>query len=131
MAILHTGSPHFIRFVQNAVLINVVEEGRKVRYSSSYKADGINVNFVEVKPGSLFIRTYERGVEDETLSCGTGVTAAVLAAAWTQRIPGNRACNVNTPGGELQVSFTMNEQGFTNVVLKGPADFVFKGIIDL
>lgn len=129
--VLDTGSPHYVRFVQAADNINVVEEGRNVRYSDLYKTKGINVNFVEQQNDVLYIRTYERGVEDETLSCGTGVTASVLAAAFTKRIRENGKQNVKTPGGLLSVQYEKDGVGFKNVWLEGPATFVYEGQITI
>jgi diaminopimelate epimerase len=126
--ILNTGSPHYVKFVNNVSAVNVVHEGRRIRNQAEFQPDGINVNFVQLHNGKLLVRTYERGVEDETLSCGTGVTAAAIAA--TARFEGIFSTDIETPGGNLQVSFT-KDSGTTagNVVLKGPASFVFKGEI--
>jgi diaminopimelate epimerase len=127
-SILNTGSPHYIKWVDNADEVNVFEEGKKIRNSKKFAQEGINVNFVEVQPAGLKVRTYERGVEAETLSCGTGVTAAALAAATMEA--GN--IFVITPGGELSVKYQYKEGlGFSNVWLCGPAQFVFAGTIDL
>lgn len=126
--ILNTGSPHYVKFVNNVSAVDVVHEGRRIRNQAEFQPDGINVNFVQLHNGKLLVRTYERGVEDETLSCGTGVTAAAIAA--TARFEGIFSTDIETPGGNLQVSFT-KDSGTTagNVVLKGPASFVFKGEI--
>lgn len=127
--VLNTGSPHYIQFEKEIDQMDVVREGRKIRYSDAYAAEGINVNFVVKVQDHLQVRTYERGVEDETLSCGTGVTAAALASADGV---GNYDISVQTPGGHLRVSFEKkaNDQ-FHNIWLSGPATFVFKGNIDL
>ncbi len=130
---IHTGSPHFIRFVKNLQNVNVVEEGRKIRYSERYEPRGTNANFVELKDGnSVYVRTYERGVEDETLSCGTGVTAAALASSFKGYIS---PIHIKVPGGELSVEFKTNPVGqtvaFHDIFLIGPAKMVFEGDLEL
>lgn len=127
--IIDTGSPHFIKFAEDVMDIDVVETGRDIRNSKPYAENGVNVNFVEnTGEDSIFVRTYERGVEDETLSCGTGVTAAALASAHNSR--GFNRVEVHTPGGELSVEFNKNDDAsFDNIWLCGPAEFVFKGEI--
>jgi len=127
---LNTGSPHFIEFSPYVGSLDIISAARPIRYSDAYKPGGTNVNYVEwMGDASVFVRTYERGVEDETLSCGTGVTAAALACAFVK--PQLSNVEVNTKGGKLEVSFFKNESSFTNIFLKGPATFVFKGEIDL
>lgn len=130
-AVLHTGSPHFVKFVNRLEEVDVVESGRLVRYSKSYETEGINVNFVEnISEDTIHVRTYERGVEDETLSCGTGVTAAALVSAHNHH--GFNKVNIKTPGGLLSVEFEKhNDSQFDNIWLIGPAHFVFKGSIDI
>ncbi|WP_040396258.1 diaminopimelate epimerase [Cesiribacter andamanensis] len=127
---INTGSPHYIRFVKELAAMDVVEEGRKIRNSELYKAEGTNVNFVEpTQEGKLYVRTYERGVEDETLSCGTGVTAAALASTY---LGYSSPVKLLTPGGQLQVAFkTKGNDQFTDIYLSGPATFVFKGEINI
>lgn len=132
--ILNTGSPHFVRFVPDPNVLDIVEEGRIIRYSDRFRKDGINVNFVQENDGHLTIRTYERGVEDETLACGTGVTAASLAFYKNSGQQG--ASQVEIPvkakGGDLKVRFEVNADGsFTNIWLCGPAQRVFTGEIDI
>lgn len=129
-AVLNTGVPHYVKYVNNLDKINVQEEGRKIRYSSDYAREGINVNFMEYAPSGLSIRTYERGVEDETMACGTGVTAAAIAAS------GNRNQTYTIPvkarGGSLEVRYDKTgEQHFQNIWLCGPASLVFEGEITL
>ncbi len=126
---LDTGSPHFVLFVDNVEQIDVINEGRKWRNSGLFGAGGANINFVEVyDKHKLFVRTYERGVENETLSCGTGVTASALAASL-------KGCTspltIETKGGDLEVSFQVNDKGYENVWLEGPAEHVFSGTIHL
>jgi diaminopimelate epimerase len=128
--ILNTGSPHFIRFIDNVENFPVYEEGFAVRYSETYKKEGINVNFVQISGDrKLYVRTYERGVEAETLSCGTGVTAAALAFAVKNELLGEQTIGIQTPGGQLQVRFNRTgESTFEQIYLIGPAVSVFEGI---
>lgn len=126
-----TGSPHIIKRVNNQN-IDVVQEGRAIRYSDEFAAKGVNVNFVTVTDGKLLIRTYERGVEDETFSCGTGVTAASLVAhkaGWINDKSG--VCQIDTKGGPLSVRFQPHGNGYNQVWLEGPAQKVFQGNIAL
>lgn len=129
---IDTGSPHYIRVVENAADYPVVETGRSIRYSAEFQPGGTNVNFIELRDGNaLFVRTYERGVENETLSCGTGVTAAALAASF---LGYSSPVKIETLGGELSVAFeTATGQGdaFTNIFLIGPAKMVFQGELEL
>ncbi|MFH0893960.1 MAG: diaminopimelate epimerase [Bacteroidota bacterium] len=124
---LNTGSPHFVTFVDNANEVDVVALGRKLRYDQRFAPAGANINFVEKRSGSLYVRTYERGVEDETLSCGTGVTASVIAAYFEKKC--SNLCDVNTRGGNLVVSFQENNGVISDLKLQGPAEFVFKTTI--
>lgn len=129
--ILNTGSPHFVRFVPELAAFDMVQEGRAVRYSERFRAEGINVNLAAALENGIQMQTYERGVEDETLSCGTGVTAAALAHfLHTHRTPGRLEIPVKTRGGNLAVRFTADANGsFSDVWLCGPAVRVFEGII--
>ncbi|HET8854994.1 MAG TPA: diaminopimelate epimerase [Salinimicrobium sp.] len=124
-----TGSPHHVIFTDNTNEIDVKKKGALIRYSENYSGiGGVNVNFVESTGTDFFnVRTYERGVEDETLSCGTGVTAVALAASASGRT-GGFSVNLSTPGGELTVSFEPLDEGYTNIWLSGPAEKVFKGV---
>lgn len=129
-AILNTGSPHYIKPVHDIKGMNVYREGRDIRNSREFAKEGINVNFVEQKNDSIAVRTYERGVEDETFSCGTGVTAAALVFAHNAK--GFNRVDVETMGGKLAVEFEkIDDQHFENIWLCGPATFVFKGEIEL
>ena len=108
--------------------VNVYEEGRKIRYNDRFREKGTNVNFIEKQDDELWVRTYERGVEDETFSCGTGVTAAALAVAiegWKSPV------SIKTKGGDLSISYTQNNGSFTDIYLNGPAEKVFEGEIEL
>ncbi len=126
---LNTGSPHYIKFVDDISQFNVKAEGARIRYSQKYKEQGINVNFLQSDNEKLFMRTYERGVEDETFSCGTGVTAAALVCHYNK--DGYNNIKVKTPGGNLSVSFEKYENTFTNIWLSGPADKVFEGVLEI
>jgi diaminopimelate epimerase len=128
---LDTGSPHVVKTVQDLRHFPVVEEGREIRYNDYYKEKGVNVNFVEVTDDdSIFVRTYERGVEDETYSCGTGVTAAALANAHNDT--GFNHVEVKTLGGKLYVEFDKTgETSFENIWLCGPAKKVFEGTVSI
>lgn len=129
-AVLDTGSPHYIRPARDVRRLNVYKEGKAIRYSDEYKEQGINVNFVEEEDSHIFVRTYERGVEDETLSCGTGVTAADLIFAHNE--VGFNRVNVTTLGGKLAVEFDkIGENAFENIYLCGPAEYVFQGTIEV
>lgn len=126
--VLDTGSPHYIAFVADALEVDVVSQGRAIRQSADYVAEGINVNFVSGGLRGLEIATYERGVEDETLACGTGVTAAAIAAV--QRVkpaPGPFHIPVKAKGGLLSVKGNYKDGTFTDLWLIGPAKSVFSG----
>jgi diaminopimelate epimerase len=129
--LLNTGSPHFVKTVPELKEFPVLNEGRSIRYSDKFRKDGVNVNFVEsINESSLFVRTYERGVEDETLSCGTGVTAAALVNAHNDR--GFNHVDIKTLGGKLYVEFNrVEDDSFQDIWLAGPATKVFDGFIEL
>ena len=129
---LNTGSPHYVIFNQEVKNLDVFKEGRKIRNSKSYRLQGINVNFVAMRNNELYVRTYERGVENETLSCGTGITAASIAFALHSKTKKKYNIPVVTPGGSLQVSFkTINHTQFTDIYLTGPAHLVYSGEINI
>lgn len=127
---LFTGSPHFVSFRENIAHLDIVSEAKKIRYSQLYAKAGINVNFMEVKEGKIKMRTYERGVEDETLSCGTGTVAVALCFAETNNLE-KGTVDIQTPGGDLSVSFEKRGAVYTNVWLEGPAKMVFMGTIEV
>ena len=127
---LNTGSPHYVCFVKDVNAIDVVAEGKKIRYNQRFKKEGTNVNFVAVKNGKLLIRTYERGVENETLACGTGITAAAIAAHHAGLIKTNKI-NVKALGGNLKVFLEKSAKGYTNIFLQGQAEKSFTGTIKI
>lgn len=125
--VLNTGSPHFVQYVSDIENFDVYFNGNKIRNSENYKKEGINVNFAEkISDNELFVRTYERGVEDETYSCGTGVTASALSYLQSKNIG---EVKIKTLGGNLKVYADKNENGFCNIWLEGPAKQVFSGEI--
>jgi len=126
---LDTGSPHHVTMVQDLETYDVATIGRKIRNGAPYFEAGSNVNFVEKQKEDVFaVRTYERGVEDETLSCGTGVTAVALAMNYIGETEKN-LITLKTQGGDLKVSFDNVEDSYENIWLIGPATQVFKGTI--
>lgn len=129
--VLNTGSPHYVKHIKDVADMDVRTGGRMIRNSKNYEKEGINVNFVEtLENDRIYVRTYERGVEDETLSCGTGVTAAALVSAHNDN--GFNRVEVKTPGGKLSVEFDKKDDDhFENIWLNGPVKFVFKGEIEL
>ncbi|MCX6251566.1 MAG: diaminopimelate epimerase [Bacteroidetes bacterium] len=123
---MNTGSPHYVSFVKDVAGMDVVSKAHLIRYGERFSEEGTNIDFVEIQKDKLFVRTYERGVEDETLSCGTGVTAAALAVAIKN--PDNPGYyRVLTKGGQLKVRFTQTGTSFTDIWLEGPAKFIYKG----
>ncbi len=128
---LNTGSPHYITFVNDVNEVNVFEQGRAIRYNDRFKAEGTNVNFVAANNGGISVATYERGVEDETLSCGTGATAAAIAYYLKHDKKVNKAIPIQVKGGNLEVRFESDGQGFTNIWLCGPAELVFEGEVEI
>jgi diaminopimelate epimerase len=128
--VLNTGSPHYIKQVTDLSNYDVFTEGKNVRYNETYKQNGINVNFVEWDGDELFVRTYERGVENETFSCGTGVTAAAIAMSADST--GLQETKIRTLGGSLLIKFNkIDAQHYTDVWLCGPASFVYDGQITI
>jgi diaminopimelate epimerase len=126
--LLNTGSPHYVKEVADVANTDVVGEGRTIRHRQDFEPNGINVNFVQAIENGISVRTYERGVENETLSCGTGVTASAIAS--TGVATGYFDIMVQTPGGILQVTFTKTTAtSAEDVTLRGAADFVFEGNI--
>ncbi len=131
--ILNTGSPHYVKYVSDLNGMDVFNEGRLIRYSSAFADGGINVNFVmPLTSHSISIRTYERGVENETLSCGTGATACAIVNAVVEDLFGKQTIAVRVKGGELEVTFNrINQSDFEDIYLIGPALKVFEGKIDI
>jgi diaminopimelate epimerase len=125
---LNSGTYHYIEFHDNPDKLNLVEYARKIRYDKKFEPHGTNVNIVDIKGNELFVRTYEKGVEDETLSCGTGVTASAIAASL--RMGGTRWI-VHTKGGILEVEFDRQGEHFTQIYLQGPATRVFEGTYNI
>lgn len=128
--ILNTGSPHFVMFTNDVMHLDVFKNGREIRNSDGFKKEGINVNFVEqTASDKIIVRTYERGVEDETFSCGTGVTASALVSFHNNN--GFNRVEVQTKGGLLSVEYDKMEERYQNIWLNGPATKVFEGIIEM
>ncbi len=128
---LNTGSPHHVQLVNDLKNLDVKVEGAKIRYSDLYGNAGSNINFVNQLANDIFaVRTYERGVEDETLSCGTGVTAVAIAMHQLGKTK-NNIIDLNVEGGKLKVQFDEDNGSYTNVFLIGPATFVFEGKIEI
>ncbi len=126
---LNTGSPHFVKYVEDIENYNVYQNGYNIRNSEMYVKEGINVNFVEkIDENKIFVRTYERGVEDETYSCGTGVTACAISFMLKNK---TQKVDVKVLGGSLKVFAEQTENGFKNIWLEGPAKKVYKGEITL
>lgn len=130
--VVDTGSPHYVKLVPQLASLDVFKKGKEIRYSREFEKEGINVNFVEQldEPDKIFVRTYERGVENETLSCGTGVTAAALVCYHNEN--GFNEVEVKTLGGRLNVEFDRVDDGkFRNIWLCGAAERVFNGNIEI
>ena len=137
--VLNTGSPHFVQFIPGIDGLNVVKLARAIRHNAEFDAQGINVNFVEPHaeiPNKIKLRTYERGVEDETLACGTGVVASSLAYfhqfSSDKDITSHQHIDISAAGGELEVDFDYSPRDkYTNVWLTGPAEYVFEGVVEV
>jgi diaminopimelate epimerase len=128
---LNTGSPHHVQLVADLESYNVKENGAAIRYGALYGQEGSNINFVkQIDANTFALRTYERGVEDETLACGTGATAVAIAMS-ANELTKSSAININVQGGKLGVSFTKEGDLYTDVFLTGPAVFVFEGTITI
>lgn len=127
---INTGSPHYVLFRNNVSDIDVNEEGRKYRWAEDFAPGGTNVNFVEVNADGLYVRTFERGVEEETLSCGTGVTASAIAAVLSGHF-GTGTVKVRTKGGNLAVTLSITGKTIHDIWLAGPATFVFDGVAEI
>ena len=127
---MDTGSPHYVEFLDEDLnQTDVYNKGKSIRYNERFKEVGTNINFVEkTSATSLYVRTYERGVENETLSCGTGVTACALASSFKGM---KSPVSIKTLGGDLSISFEKKNEGFENIFLIGPAQKVFKGKIKI
>jgi diaminopimelate epimerase len=125
---INTGSPHYVIFRKNINDIDVNAEGKKFRWADDFAPGGTNVNFVELEENGIYVRTFERGVEEETLSCGTGVTASAIASVLSGHFD-TKTVNVRTRGGNLSVSFKVSGNNVSDIWLSGPATFVFAGEI--
>ncbi len=129
--VLNTGSPHYVALAENLEHKNVYQDGFVIRNNPVYQQDGININFVEPVKDGYFVRTFERGVEDETYACGTGVTAVALAMAKHKNQTGTVFTPIKVLGGDLSVKFNYNGTVFTDIFLEGPAKQVFSGEIEI
>ena len=127
---LNTGSPHYVIFSNDLNTLDVYSEGKKIRWSEDFHPGGTNVNFVEVEKNGIFVRTFERGVENETLSCGTGVTASAIASVLSGHFDSGPV-HVRTKGGNLSVDFKVKGNEVADIWLTGPATFVFEGKIEI
>lgn len=126
--LVDTGSPHYVCRVEDLQIVDIMARGAQIRHDKTVSSQGVNVNFLEKSGNNFQLRTYERGVENETLSCGTGVTAAAIAAnLWY----GGNNFEIKTQGGMLTVTFNKLDETFTNIVLSGPAEFVFSGTVNI
>lgn len=125
--VLDTGSPHYVQFLDQLKDVDMVLEGKAIRYSDRFKKEGINVNLAEYSDGVLSVRTYERGVEAETYSCGTGVVASAIAHTIEKDLAASEVV-LETLGGQLMVSFERTGMSFQNIWLTGPAKLVYEGV---
>lgn len=129
--ILHTGSPHYIKFTENLEDEDIVTYGRLIRFNELYKKEGINVNIAEIGSDIITMLTYERGVEDETYSCGTGATAVALAFREKNKLEGKVSTKIKVKGGNLEVQSNKINDKFEDIYLIGPAKPVFNGSINV
>jgi diaminopimelate epimerase len=125
--VLNTGSPHYIAMADDLANKDVYQDGHAIRNNETYKTNGINVNFVEQNGKGYFVRTFERGVEDETYACGTGVTAVALAMAKHHNQTGTVETPIKVLGGDLNIRFNYDGSTFSHIFLEGPAVQVFEG----
>ena len=129
--VLNTGSPHYVEFVKDLASKNVYQDGYAIRNNATYGEKGINVNFIEEEGEGYFVRTFERGVEDETYACGTGAVASAMSVALQSGKDGDFTIPIRVIGGQLEISFHKNGHHFSNVYLSGPAIQVFEGKINI
>jgi diaminopimelate epimerase len=127
---LNTGVPHLVHFVDDLQIIDVNIEGRQLRYDARFQPEGTNVNFVKIEGDHLTVYTYERGIEAETLACGTGITASALSASAKLNIEEGEF-KINAKGGQLSVRFKKDNNQFSNIWLKGPAKLVYEGEVEI
>ncbi len=127
--VMNTGSPHYVQYINDLENFNVFAKGKEIRNSEKFIEEGINVNFVEqISDNQIFVRTFERGVEDETYSCGTGVTASALTFIEKNNL---LSVDIKTLGGDLKVHAEKDGNSYKNIWLEGPAKQVFKGKIEI
>ena len=127
---MDTGSPHLVIFTDSIRDLDVYEQGKALRYSPEFSPGGTNVNFAQMDGDHIHVRTYERGVENETLACGTGITAVAIAA-YHKELVQSSPVKIKATGGELSVDFDFENNTYQNIILQGPAEFVFRGEIDM
>jgi diaminopimelate epimerase len=127
---LNTGSPHYVVFTEGVEKLDVSTKGRELRWAPEFAPGGTNVNFAEIINDTLFLRTFERGVEEETLACGTGITASAIASVLSGRFV-SAPVKVKARGGDLKVEFDVKDGKVSNIWLTGPATFVFEGEIKI
>ncbi len=126
--LLDTGSPHFVVFKNDIQSIDLLTLGRTWRNHEVFGNDGVNFNIAEKSGNTIHVRTYERGVEEETLACGTGITATAIALHYKEKATGNQRYELKAKGGDMQVSFENKQPGiYTQIYLQGPATKVFQG----
>jgi len=125
---LHTGTEHYVEIVDDLVRVDVVNKGKKIRYHPTFKPNGTNVNFISIGKDQLEIRTYEKGVEAETLACGTGAMASAIILVQKQNKAGSFNIKIHAKGGELAIRIHYDGAKFTDIWLCGGADFVFEGV---